>query len=773
MSGNQENYQRAMNLGHSAAWDQLWDRAASFYRQALEEFPENPVALSSLGLALFEMKDYDNALRVYHRTALATPQDPVPFEKIGKITERMGRLNDAVQAYIQAADLFLKGRDVEKSLENWRQVLRLQESLIARTRLAMIFDRIGRKPEAVTEFLAAASLMQRAGDLPKAMQAAEYALQLIPDNIDAQQAVIMLRNNQPLPRPNRPRGGTGPTRMAEVRQMEAGASPASTQQDPISEARQRALVQLAGLLFDQAEESAPEEGQLSRRGITSLTRGTGGVSLAQAERTRIQLHLGQAIDSQTKGENAQATEELERTVDAGLRHPAALFNLGLLVLQKDPQKALRHLQEAVKHPDFALASYLLIGKIRHDSDNLLEAAVAYLQALRLADGETVSEDQADELRQLYEPIIETQTAQSDATALKSLCESIHNQLVRQDWRMYMKMARQQLPPQSAGVPPLPLAEMLLESRSGQVVELLAHIRNLAADNKLKSAMEEAFHALQYAPTYLPLHIQISNLLIMEGRTQAAVDKLLLVADLYALRGESGQAIRLFNRIIEIAPMDLSVRSRMIELLLSQGKTDVAVQQYINLAEIYYQLAELDMARQTYTTALKVTQQTRGNRAVVVQLLYRIADIDMQRLDLRNAMRIYEQIRTLEPEDVHGRARLVDLNYRMGQEPAALNEVDGFLALLENGSKLAKAIEFLEEVLGDQADKPEIRRRLALVLQRDGNKEEALRQWETVSNQLINRGDRPGAITALQAMMTLDPPNVVDYQKRIGQLQRFS
>ena len=260
----------------------------------------------------------------------STPQDPVPFEKIGKITERMGRLNDAVQAYIQAADLYLKGRDVEKSIENWHQVLRLQESLIARTRLAMIFDRIGRKPEAVTEFLAAASLMQRAGDLPKAMQAAEYALQLIPENIDAQQAVIMLRNNQPLPRPNRPRGGTGPTRMSEVRQMEAGSGPASTLQDPISEARQRALVQLAGLLFDQAEETAPEEGQLSRRGITSLTRGTGGVSLAQAERTRIQLHLGQAIDSQTKGENAQATEELERTVDAGLRHPAALFNLGLL-----------------------------------------------------------------------------------------------------------------------------------------------------------------------------------------------------------------------------------------------------------------------------------------------------------------------------------------------------------------------------------------------------------------------------------------------------------
>lgn len=133
---------------------------------------------------------------------------------------------------------------------------------------------------------------------------------------------------------------------------------------------------------------------------------------------------------------------------------------------------------------------------------------------------------------------------------------------------------------------------------------------------------------------------------------------------------------------------------------------------INLAEIYYQLAEMDVARQTYTTALKVTQQSRGSRPVIVQILYKIADIDLQRLDLRNAMRIYEQIRTLEPEDVNARARLVELNYRMGQEPAALNEIDAFLSLLENSSQRPKAIEFMKELLSDQPERREIRKRLA-------------------------------------------------------------
>ena len=768
MTGNQDAFQKAMNLGHSAAWDQLWDRAVTFYRYALAEFPDHPTALSNLGLALFELKDYNNALQIYYRSAVASPQDPVAFENIGKISERMGKLPDAVKAYTQAADLYLHSRDVEKSINNWVQVLRLQESLAARTRLAMIYDRIGRKNEAVTEYLAAASLMQQTGDLLKAIQATEYALQLQPESSDAQQALVMLRNNQSLPRPSRPRGGTGPTRMAEVRQVDS-SSLTHASLDPIGEARQESLVQLAALLFDQAEDNGLES-QAARPGINSLARGTGGAALAQAERTRILLHLSQAIDSQTKGEDAQAAEELERALDVGLKHPAAFFNSGLLEHQKDPQKALRFLQESVKNPHFALASYLLIGKIHQAMAHLPEASIAYLQALGLADSETLSGDEVDELRQLYEPIIESQSRQEKPEILKTLCDSIQNQLVRPDWRDYLKLARQQLPPQPAGSPPLPLAEMLLESKSGQVVEMLAHIRILASQNKLTSAMEEAYHALQYAPTYLPLHIQIGDLLLKEGHPQDAVDKFLLVAELYTLRGESSQAIRLYDRIIEFAPMDLSVRSRLIELLLTQGKTELAVQQYIKLADIHYQLAELDNARQSYASALRIAQQSRGNRAVVIQILYKIADIDMQRIDWRNALRVFEQIRTLEPEDIHSRARLVDINYRMGQEMAALNEVDAFLSTMENGNKRAMAIEFLNDVLTEQPEAANIHKRLAEVYQRDGNNFKAIEQWDVMSNLLLAHGDSAGAATILQTILELNPPNAVDYLRRIQQLQ---
>src|SRR5512146_2379301 len=108
MAGNKEAFQKAMNQGHSAAWDQEWEKAAECYNAALEEFPNHPQALSSLGLALFELQDFPAALQCYQQAASLLPEDPVPQEKIARIYERMGRLNEAISASLQAAEMQLK-----------------------------------------------------------------------------------------------------------------------------------------------------------------------------------------------------------------------------------------------------------------------------------------------------------------------------------------------------------------------------------------------------------------------------------------------------------------------------------------------------------------------------------------------------------------------------------------------------------------------------------------------------------------------------------------
>lgn len=769
MPGNQETFQKNMNMGHTAAWDQNWQQAAEYYRQALSEFPGHPMALADLGLALYELQEFDEALKCYQQLARVSPNDPVSLEKIARIYERTGRLNEAVQASMQAAELHLKAHDAEKSIDNWIRVNSLQpENLTARTRLAMIYDKMGRKGEAIVEYLASASILQRSGELAKAMQLVEYTLRLIPGYPDSQQALSLLRNNQPLPRPTRPRGGTGPVRMAEVREFEPPKEPEATL-DPISEARQKALLELAALLFDQAEETNVAN-QSARRNINDLTRGTASLNPEVVDRNRRTFHLGQAIDLQTHGDEAQALVELSKAFEHNLSHPAAFFIAGALAQKKDDAAALRYLQGSVQHPGYALASYLLIGQIQERTGNWPAAASTYLHALRLADCTTVPADLADELSQLYEPVIEAQSSVTDTEQLKAVCATISAQLLRPDWHNHLTLARQQLPQQPEGSLPLPLSEMLLETRSSQVVELLAHVRQLALEGKLRAAMEEAFIALQFAPTYLPLHMQIGELLVKEEHISEAVTKFMLVSDLYSIRGEAAQAVRLLKRVINIAPMDLTVRGRLIDMLMMQTRTEEALQEYLHLGEIYYQLAELDKARQTYATALRVSQQTHSTRDWSIRLLNKMADIDLQRLDLRNAIRVYEQLRTLEPEDPSARSHLVDLYFRTGQEQAAVAELDSFTSTLETTGKRGKAVTFLRQLVEEDPTRLEIRKRLADVLLRDGQVAATVEVLDGLADALMASNNRAAAISVVQSIIALAPPNIADYQNVLARLR---
>ena len=773
MAGNEELFQKAMNLGHSAAWDGMWDQASFFYRQALEQSPDNPKALTNLGLALVELQQFEDALACYRRAAVIAPDDALPVEKVAQLSERLGRLNDATRASLQAADLYIKNREVDKAIENWLRVTRFNpDHLTAHSRLAMIYERLGRKAEAVSEYLAAASLVQHAGDMVKAAQAVNYAFMIMPESGEARQALSMLKANQMLPRPLRPRGGTGPVLMAKVRQLEAARAnqeEAPRLEDPIAEARQKALVTLAGVLFDQADEAA--EGQASRRSLISITRGPGVPATEGSERSKMFTHLSQAIDNQLQEREDIAASELEKSVEAGLTQPAAYFNLGLLHYRREQyEPALANLRIAVKHPDFAMASRLLMGGALKKLGRLNEAAVEYLDALKIADGATVPPQQANEMTQLYESMIDSQSQQTDKTACDNLCTNIASLLERPDWKDQLSRARQQLPAQAEGSLPLPLAEMMLQSHSGRVIESLASIRSMVEKNQVRTATEEAFFALMYAPGYLPIHIQIGELLLKENHVQEAVQKFSIVAQVYSVRGETAQATNLLRRIMQLTPMDLSVRGRLIEALMAQGKVDEAIREDLELAETYYRLTELDMARKTYMTALRLAQQSSSNRKWSTRILTRIADIDMQRMDLRQALRVFEQIRILQPDDERVRQNLIDINFRIGQESFGIAKLDSFINFLEGKAQRGKAIQFMQSLINDRPEKIEFHRRLADLYQKSGQVPQTIAEMDVMGDLLISAGNKTGAINLIQSILNLNPPNAADYQRLLQQLR---
>ena len=770
MPGREDIFQKSMNEGHSAAWDQEWGKAAAAYRKALQEMPDNPKALNSLGLALFQQANFEEALQIYKRAAQMSPQDPSPMEKLAQLLERTGHLKEAIDAATRAADLFLNQRDVDKAIENWVRVTMLDPNhVMAHSRLALTHERLGHKARAVAEYIAVASLVQRTGNLQKTAELVKKALQILPESEEAQQALNLLRAGHLLPKPLRPKGGTGPIAMAQVKQLDQPKKEADSGLDPIAEARQKALTRLAEILF----EYSTDDGQnvQARRGLQALMRGTGQLSMQQSEQTKVVLHLGQAIDAQTKNNENQAAEELEHALEAGFNHPALYFDLGLIRSKGDRlESAVRHLQHAVKHQDFGLASRLLMGQVNQKLGRLDLASQEYLEALKLADSLIVPPEQSDEIRQMYEPLIEAQAMERDEVALKRLCDNVNDMLMRKNWRDHLHQAREQMSRTQDGDMPMPLADVILQAQSSQVLEAISHVHQLARAGQLRSAMEEAFHALTYAPTYLPLHILMGDLLIRENHTEEAIAKFNTIAQAYSVRGEAAQAAKLLRRIVQLAPMNMVARTKLIDQLVARGQMDDAIREYLELADTYYRLAELDMARKTYTTALRVVQQANADRKWNIHILQRMADIDMQRLDWKQAIRVYEQIRTLRPDDEGVRKNLIELSLRLGQPAQANAEIESYLTYLQSQGHSEQGIKFVEELLAERPSDMILRRVLAQLYQQAGRTADAVAQLDSLAETLLTSNKKEEAIVVINQILLIGPSNSEQYRQLLMQLQ---
>jgi len=375
----------------------------------------------------------------------------------------------------------------------------------------------------------------------------------------------------------------------------------------------------------------------------------------------------------------------------------------------------------------------------------------------------------DELDQLYGPILDSQTLITQEKDMRNLCAVISGQLTRPDWRAYLKGARVQLPAQPEGSPPLPLAEMLIDSNSGQVIGSLADIRQLIQQGKYRSAMEECYRALTYAPTYLPLHIQMGDILISQGRISEAIEKFLMVSRLYTLRGETSQAIHLLSKVTRLAPVDTTVRKNLIELLRSNKQHEEMIEQLMDLANVYYLLADLDEARHYYHTALNLSRQVRSSREQPVKILNQLADIELQSLNWKEAIKVFEQLRSLQPLDPAPRLALIDLYSRLGLSPAAMNEMDAYLKLLETEDKQEAAENFLDELLIERPDNSEIQKRMAAYYVNQGKYDTAIVKLDALAEKLLVEKNIKASAAVVNQIIALNPTNRSEYEKLYQEL----
>src|SRR5690606_27543159 len=131
-----------------------------------------------------------DALKVYSRAHQLAPQDPIPLEKSAEVLERIGRLREAAQQYINVAEIYFSQHDFDKTMANWERATQLSPELIAvHGKLAQLKERIGDNAGAVRQYGILAYHFQRLGDTDKALKSVHRALRLDRSNSHAMNAL--------------------------------------------------------------------------------------------------------------------------------------------------------------------------------------------------------------------------------------------------------------------------------------------------------------------------------------------------------------------------------------------------------------------------------------------------------------------------------------------------------------------------------------------------------------------------------------------------------
>jgi tetratricopeptide (TPR) repeat protein len=763
--GKRNVFEQAMKRASTCAWDKEWSRAIVEYKRALAEFPDDLTALVSLGMAYFESRQLEEALSTYQKASQLTPDDPLAWERVADVQERLGRLDAAAETYVAMANIYVEQRAMDKAIETWLRATRLApDHLRAHLCLAEAYAKKGKARAAAGAHLTLARVLQKRGQTEKAIQQCRLALELDPHSPQALATLEALRAGE---RVEKMKPTPIPTAIKVEEEKENEEEMKEKESNPVDTARQKALMELAETLFEEhpvedavADVTAFVEGRRVRDATPKLTQG------------QIDTILGQAIDSQTRGAIDKAIANYSRLVEAGVDQPAIHFSLGLLLQEKmQLDEAIGELSLTTKHPEYGLASHFALGESYRAKGEIEDALEHFIEVLKIIDLQTIQRDQADDLIQLYDSMAESYTAKGDRNKAITFLDSLVDFLSGKGWQDKVMEARRRLDSVAEEGVTRSLAEILEVPGSEEVLASMAMSQEYIKRNMLLTAIEEIYRVIEMAPTYLPLHLRLAEVFVRQERTEEAIAKYMAVAEVYHMRSDDRQAISVYKRVLKMAPMNVNVRDMMINLLVNQGETEQAMEQYMSLANDYYQLAQIDKALEKYEEALHLASRASNGRTWKVQILHKIGDINLQRVDWRKATAAYEEIKALSPDDEQVRMYLFDLYQKQGQINKAMAELKELVEYYETKNQPQKALSILKDAVQLRPQEMPLRALLARVYAQQGMKREAIAELDALGEMQLEAGLRDEAVQTVKQIIALNPANVEAYRQLLDHIHR--
>jgi tetratricopeptide (TPR) repeat protein len=291
-------------------------------------------------------------------------------------------------------------------------------------------------------------------------------------------------------------------------------------------------------------------------------------------------------------------------------------------------------------------------------------------------------------------------------------------------------------------------------------------------------------------------LKLAELYSQQGLFNDARAQYLQVAEEFLKAGELENAVRIFQKILEMDPENSNMRVRLAEVYLRLSKKTEAWQIFSAAAESLRSKGSLSGAEEilqrmltldpgnTYALLMQGKNMIEsGDAAGAVAVLQKVTDIDSNPDGLRDLLKAYLQTGQLSEagavaskllsvhNDLGAISSFVDALMHAGQYENALQVFDQHAErlLAENSDKV---VDSLHAIIGHVRDNPDSLQKLLDLFHKAGDTTHVSEVMELLAHASVQAGDLARARDLYQKLATVEPANPLhmqNYQQVVSQL----
>jgi pilus assembly protein FimV len=291
-------------------------------------------------------------------------------------------------------------------------------------------------------------------------------------------------------------------------------------------------------------------------------------------------------------------------------------------------------------------------------------------------------------------------------------------------------------------------------------------------------------------------LKLAELYTQQGLFNDARAQYLHIAEEFLKSGELDNAVRIFQKILEMDPENTTMRVRLAEVYVRLGKKNDAWQIFTAAAETLRSKGSLSGAEEVLQRMLTLDpgnshallMQARnllesGDADAAIESLKKISDLDSNPEGLRDLLKAYLKTGRLSDagtlanklqsvhNDLTGVSTFADALMQAGQYENAL-QVYGQHADRLLAEDSAKVLKNLHAIIGHVRDNPASLQKLLNLFEKAGDTTHLSEVIELLAHASVQSGDLSRARDLYQKLATMEPGNPLhmdNYQQVVSQL----